>query len=120
MKAGHTLPLTGDTASKTQGDLVVLGSDLQSLNYNELSDSLPNFVGFELIIGKGIQWNQPNVQVHFNIVLSTYLVLFTIDMCLHCIYQRPSTVVLKIFVLKNFRIFKFCIDYFCNPILLQK
>ena len=74
MKAGHTLPLTNDTASTIQGDLVVLGSDIQSLNYNDLSDSLPNFAGFELIIGKGIQWNQPILQVHFNNVLSTYLV----------------------------------------------
>ena len=74
MKEGHTLPLTCDTASDIQGDLVVLGSDLQSLNYNELSDSLPKFVGFELIVGKGIHWNQPSLQVHFNNVLSAYLV----------------------------------------------
>ena len=38
MKAGHTLPLTCDTALENQRDLVGLGSDLQSLNY-ELSDS---------------------------------------------------------------------------------
>ena len=40
--------------------------------------------------------------------------------CVQFSSRFKNTVVLEIFVRKNIRIFNFCIDYFRNPIQLQK
>ena len=67
MKERHTLP--------SSTNLPVIRSDLNSLSYDVLSDALPNFLGFELVIIRGEKWTQPDSQVHF---MPTYLSILSL------------------------------------------